>query len=170
MTLSSMKTDKNTRKRKASSRRPRKDRLIQTRVPEDLETTLKEEAERRRLTVSHLIRSVLEDTFQLVDDVVTDFDKVVTDSVDLARNVSRNARKLAATSESLRPAKPGWDRSLGDIYGWNELVLQRAATCRRCGSDIESGERGFVGESDKARRHRVWLCRGCIDQVRPPVD
>ena len=51
---------------------PRKDRLIQTRVPRDLEATLRLEARRRRLTVSHLIRSVLEDAFDLVDDVVAD--------------------------------------------------------------------------------------------------
>ncbi len=151
--------------KKSSKSRPRKDRLIQTRVPEDLETTLKEEAERRRLTVSHLIRSILEDTFQLVDDVVTDFDKVVTESVDLARNVSRNARKLAAKTQRERPAKPNWDRSLDDIYGWNELVLQRDAKCRRCGDEIEAGGRAFIGLSDKARRNRVWLCSPCMDTV-----
>ncbi len=155
---------KKTRK-KSPERRPRKDRLIQTRVPEDLETTLKEEAERRRLTVSHLIRSILEDTFQLVDDVVTDFDKVVTDSVDLARNVSRNAMKLAAQSQRDTAAKANWDRALGDIYGWSELVLQRTAKCRRCGEEIERGKRAFVGLSDKPRRGRVWLCRPCMDAV-----
>ena len=159
-----MNPQKKTRK-KPLERRPRKDRLIQTRVPEDLETTLKEEAERRRLTVSHLIRSILEDTFQLVDDVVMDFDKVVTDSVDLARNVSRNAMKIAAQSQGERTPKANWDRTLGDIYGWSELVLQRAAKCRRCGDEIERGERAFVGLSDKPRRSRVWLCRSCMDAL-----
>src|SRR5215468_5978143 len=48
----------------------RKDRLVQTRVPRGLESTLKREARRRRLTVSHLIRNILEDALQLVDDVV----------------------------------------------------------------------------------------------------
>ena len=48
----------------------RKDRLLQTRVPEKLETTLKDEARRRRTTVSQVIRSILEDTFHLVDGVV----------------------------------------------------------------------------------------------------
>ncbi len=152
-------------KKAASGRRPRKDRLIQTRVPEDLETTLKEEAERRRLTVSHLIRSVLEDSFQLVDDVVSDFDKVVTDSVGLARNVSRNARKLAQAGKAGTSARPNWDRSLDDIYGWNELVLHRAAKCKRCGTAIERGERAFVGLGDKPRRTRVWLCRGCMETL-----
>ena len=44
----------------------RKDRLIQARVPEKLETTLKDEARRQRTTVSQMIRNILEDSFQLV--------------------------------------------------------------------------------------------------------
>ncbi|HSJ97823.1 MAG TPA: hypothetical protein VLC53_12160, partial [Myxococcota bacterium] len=57
-----------------------KDRVVQTRVPRDLETTLKREARRRRLTVSHLVRNVLEDAFQLVDGVVANVDDLVNDS------------------------------------------------------------------------------------------
>ena len=45
----------------------RKDRLIQTRVPESLESALKEEATRRRLPVSQLVRNILEDTLTIVD-------------------------------------------------------------------------------------------------------
>ena len=80
-------------------RRPptrRKDRVIQTRVPRDLASTLEREARRRRLTVSHLIRNVLEDTFQLVDDVVANVDEIVNDSVELARRVGRDARRMAS--------------------------------------------------------------------------
>lgn len=145
--------------------RARKDRLIQTRVPEDLQTTLKEEADRRRLTVSHLIRSILEDTFHLVDDVVTDIDKVVNDSVDLAMNVGRNARKLAKQIPQSKPAAKNWDRDLDDIYGWSELVLQRPAKCKRCGDELERGEQAFVGLTDKPRRSRVWLCASCMRAV-----
>ncbi len=144
---------------------PRKDRLIQTRVPEDLESTLKEEAARRRLSMSHLIRSVLEDTFHLVDGVVSDLDRVVTDSVDLARNVRRNAQRLAGSGQSERPARADWDEGLDDIYGWNEVVVQRSAKCLRCGGGIERGERGYTGMSDRADRRRTWLCRQCIDLV-----
>jgi len=154
---------------KNKSREPRaqrKDRLIQTRVPEDLESTLKQEAARRRQTVSHLIRSVLEDSFHLVDDVVSDFDRVVSGSVDLARNVRRNAQRIAsATQEPERDLRPGWEKSVEDIYGWNEVVLQRAATCLRCGKRIGKGERAYSGLSDKAGRKRAWLCGDCIDAV-----
>jgi hypothetical protein len=78
--------------------RPRKDRLIQTRVPQDLESTLKDEARKRRLSVSHLIRNVLEDTFSLVDNVVSEVDRVVHDSVGVAQALRRDARRLAATA------------------------------------------------------------------------
>ena len=152
-------------KKAAPRRHPRKDRLIQTRVPADLESTLKEEAERRRLSVSHLIRSILEDTFQLVDDVVSDFDKVVSDSMDLARNVRRNAAKLAAPSPPAADIASGWDQGLSDIYGWNELVLQRGAQCRRCTAQIERGSTAFLGLTDKVRRGRVWLCASCIQAL-----
>ncbi len=78
--------------------RPRKDRLIQTRVPQDLESTLKDEARKRRLSVSHLIRNVLEDTFNLVDNVVIEVDRVVSDSVEMAKTLQRDAQRLAATA------------------------------------------------------------------------
>jgi hypothetical protein len=82
---------------------PPKDRVIQTRVGRRLESTLKREARRRRLTVSHLIRNVLEDAFQLVDDVVANVDEIVNDSVELVRRVGHDARRVAgAVREAAR--------------------------------------------------------------------
>lgn len=74
-----------------------KDRLIQTRVPERLESVLKEEAQKRRLTVSHLIRNMLEDTFELVDTVVAGAGDLVGESVVIAEQVAHDAGKIAAT-------------------------------------------------------------------------
>jgi len=87
------------RHRRRSARRARdvKDRLIQTRVPERLESVLKEEAQKRRLTVSHLIRNMLEDTFELVDTVVAGAGGIVGDSVVLAEEIAHDAGKIAAT-------------------------------------------------------------------------
>lgn len=87
------------RHRRRSVRRARdvKDRLIQTRVPEHLESVLKEEAQKRRLTVSHLIRNMLEDTFELVDTVVAGAGGIVGDSVVLAEEIAHDAGRIAAT-------------------------------------------------------------------------
>ena len=77
------------RGRPSAPEEERKDRVIQTRVPKDLESTLKEAAEQKRMTVSHLIRNVLEDTFNLVDGIVAD-------SSALVEHVTRDAKRLAA--------------------------------------------------------------------------
>ena len=219
--------------------RPRKDRLIQTRVPQDLESTLKDEARKRRLSVSHLIRNVLEDTFSLVDNVVTEVDRVVTDSVEMAQTLKRDAQRLAATARgqtSHRDPRPPRDRpsrpdehgqsaplegvhegthgahgerlrvevarveivqpddaqgdrrpvsaaltaspaeaevgvsglassALADVYGFQELVLNRAASCANCGATIARGARAHLGMTDKRDAPRVWLCQDCLDLI-----
>jgi len=148
-----------------SQRAPRKDRLIQTRVPRDLEATLKDEAQRRRLTVSHLIRNILEDTFELVDGVVADVDQIVSDSVSLARNVRRSAQRFASAGRETARDAADSDADLSHVYAWNEVVLHRAARCSACGCDIARGERGFTGLSDVPDGPRAWLCQRCIDRL-----
>jgi hypothetical protein len=171
----------------------RKDRLIQTRVPRDLESTLKREARRRRLTVSHLIRNVLEDAFQLVDDVVANVDEIVTDSVELARRVSRDARRVAdavreavvepeteveesaadapggapdaAASPAQADAASDDASPLASVYAWNRVVANRPATCARCATELARGSDAFVGLSDDASGPRLWLCAACGESL-----
>lgn len=171
----------------------RKDRLIQTRVPRDLESTLKREARRRRLTVSHLIRNILEDTFQLVDDVVANVDEIVTDSVELARRVGRDARRVAdavrdavvepetkaepaatdppgaapadAAPAATSGAAPDAPRPLAQVYAWNRVVANRAATCAHCATELTRGSDAFVGLSDAANGPRLWLCAACGESL-----
>ncbi|HEX5656936.1 MAG TPA: hypothetical protein VFX59_07060 [Polyangiales bacterium] len=170
--------------------RPRKDRLIQTRVPQDLESTLKDEARKRRLSVSHLIRNVLEDTFSLVDNVVSEVDRVVTDSVEMVATVKRDAARLAATArghtshreprrreaevidvegseipEPAVPKPPLASGPLADVYGFQELVLNRAASCANCATEIPRGSRAYLGMTDRPELPRVWVCQDCLDTI-----
>lgn len=144
---------------------PKKDRLIQTRVARDLETTLKAEAQKRRLSVSHLIRNVLEDAFDLVDGVVSDVDQIVSDSVHLARNVGRNARRLVGSREREEAPDSEAARDVSHVVAWNEVVLNRAMPCAGCGAEIPRGARGFVGLSDDPQAERAWLCPPCIEAL-----
>jgi hypothetical protein len=95
----------------------RKDYLIQARVPRDLDEVLKQDAKRRRLSVSHLIRNVLQDTYELVDGVIGDVDQIVQDSVKLSGRVTRDAKQIARSAAGLREratdrrdAEPGPDK------------------------------------------------------------
>lgn len=148
---------------------PPKDRIVQTRVPRDLETTLKREARRRRLTVSHLVRNVLEDAFQLVDGVVANVDELVNDSVQLVRRVGSDARRVAESvrvgtdargAGDVREAPPAAD--LSHVWAWNRVVLNRATACSRCARALARGSEAHAGLSDDPTRPRAWLCTDCI--------
>jgi hypothetical protein len=177
-----MSTSRGARSARRRRREARKDRLIQTRVAEDLEQALKEEAARRRLTVSHLIRNTLEDAFDLVEDVTADVEQLVSGSVELAAAVGRDARRIASIvrgDEGAPPASP-IDPDiqsvpspetpavevdpLEHVYGWNRIIANRAASCARCSASIDRGDDALVGLSD-APGPRVWLCQECGDQL-----
>ena len=156
----------------------RKDRLIQTRVPEKLETTLKDEARRRRTTVSQMIRNVLEDTFDLVDGVVANVDQIVTDSVELAHQVGRDARKIgqlgqAAFRDLGAPCEdplPDAEERLSHVQAWNEVVLNQPVPCTRCGAELPRGRIAYTDLSDQRDEPRAWLCARAVDSITAKVE
>jgi len=169
---------------------PRKDRLVQTRVPRDLETRLKQEARRRRVTVSQFVRNVLEDTFSLVDGVLGSVDDIVNESKEFASQVRRDAAQVAsaarrrsgarrdpqrrhegmepppvpADAEAEEPASTS-DAALSHVQAWNPVILNRSIRCSRCGGRMARGERGYAGLSEAAERAPAWLCKDCIEEL-----
>lgn len=147
----------------------RKDRLIQTRVPEKLETTLKEEARRRRTTVSQIIRHLLEDTFQLVDGVVANVDQIVSDSARLAQHVGRDVRRMSESqpidAATCGEPLPDAAQRLARVQAWNEVVLNQAVPCTRCGAELPRGHKAYLGLSDEAAAPRAWLCVDAVESL-----
>lgn len=91
------------RGRKPIPEHERKDRLVQARVDEALEEKLRDEARRQRMSVSQLIRNVLQDTFQLVDGLVAN-------TAQLTERAARDVKKLADSARRFkRPAPPTTD-------------------------------------------------------------
>jgi hypothetical protein len=156
----------------------RKDRLIQTRVPEKLETTLKDEARRRRTTVSQMIRNVLEDTFDLVDGVVANVDQIVTDSVELAQKVGRDARKIGQLGQDVirdfaspcTEPLPDADEKLSHVQAWNEVVLNQPLPCTKCGAELSRGRIAYTGLSDDPQKPRAWLCSRAVASLTADSD
>ena len=150
---------------KGRGRRPkpdeqRKARVIQTRVPEDLESTLKQAAESRRMTVSHLIRNVLEDTFTLVDNIVAD-------SSALVEQVSRDAKKVASSvrGEADYHSKVDTAARIDDVDSWQDVILNKTAKCTQCGVQLSRGKRAYRGISTEEISQPVWLCESCIEDL-----
>jgi hypothetical protein len=151
----------------------RKDRLIQTRVPERLESTLKDEARRQRTTVSSMIRNILEDTFDLVDGVVANVDQIVADSVQLAHKVGRDARKIGHLGQKAmrdfaapcREPLPESEERLFHVQAWNEVVLNQPIACTRCGAELQKGRRVYTGLSDDSDNPGAWLCARAVESL-----
>ena len=160
-----MGTRKEKRGRKPATDSERKSRIIQTRVDKDLEKTLKKTAEKKRMTVSHLIRFVLEDTFNLVDGIVSD-------SSALVENVKRDARRIAA---SARGATPTGETPIGNpseaaassdnVDAWQDVIVNKPSQCIDCNITIPRGQRAYRGLSTALNVAPVWLCTNCIQNL-----
>ena len=151
---------KSTRRPRRRGRAPlpegeRKDRLIQTRVDEDLDDVLRAAARKQRLSVSQLIRNVLEDTFQLVEDVVVDAQTI-------GAAVKRDARRVAAAARGEMPDP------LEGVDAWQEVVLGRPQACARCGTALAAGATAMMGVTADPTRPRPWLCQACAKTLPGP--
>ena len=143
------------RGRKPIAKRDRKDQLVQTRVPGDLSETLREAAKKNRVTVSQLIRNVLEDTFDLVDNVVGE-------AVQLGHNVRRDALKIAesAKGRSKRPSPSAGD-PLAEVEAWQDVLLNKDVVCAQCARLVERGSKAAFGVTGDPAAPKLWLCTVC---------
>jgi hypothetical protein len=132
--------------------RHRQERWLHTRISEDLEAALKREARRQRTPVSLLVRNVLESALDLVEDLVED-------SMHIARQSRRFAERVGRAS---RPPAP-----LDDVYGWQDLILNRDAECARCAAALHSGASAYRGLRE-ADGPPLFLCAACVRRLRRP--
>ena len=126
--------------------RRRQERWLHARISEELEDALKREARRRRLPVSLLVRHVLEGALDLVEGIVENSMEVARRSADLARSMSGRDPDLDG---------------LDDVYGWQELILNRAAACASCAAALVTGATAYRGLRERTGPP-AFLCVGCV--------
>lgn len=133
--------------------RPTKDRVLQARIPQQLDTELRDRAEQLGMSVSTVVRNVLLHTFDLVEGVVSD-------SAQLARVVQgRETTAQAAVPDSAQPD------NAGGVVGWQEAVLNRNGVCEQCNAILTRGERAAIGLPVLPRP--VLLCLRCLAGLEP---
>ena len=137
-------------KRGRRKRRQTKDRVLQARIPEQLDEELRDRAEQLGLSVSTVVRNVLLHTFELVEGVVTD-------SAQLARTIQGRESPPPPTLEAPDTAAPPGEMP---VIGWQEAVLNRNGICDQCNAILTTGEPAGVGVPMQARP--VLLCMDCL--------
>lgn len=125
----------------------RKERVLHTRVPEKLESELKERAAELGVSVSNLVRNVLTHAFGLVGDVVADGARV--------------ARAASGAPRTPPPPPP----SGGDVIGWQQLVLQKNAVCAQCNDILPRGRDAAIAITE-GNGPRPIVCLRCLEDLR----
>ena len=129
--------------RSKRARKTKKDRVLQARIPEQLDEELRDRAEGLGLSVSTVVRNVLLHTFNLVEGVVSD-------SAQIARVIQGRPVSPAPASDDNHTA----------VIGWQEAILNRNGVCEQCNTILAKGENAAVGLPIQARP--ALLCPACL--------
>ena len=135
--------------RKRSSHQKTKGRVLQARIPEQLDDELRTRAEQLGLSVSTIVRNVLLHTFDLVEGVVIDSSQIA------------KALTSRDTAQSDAAAEP-------PVIGWQEVVLNKNGVCEQCNAILPAGQRAAIGVPTGSRA--LMLCQECLSTLSSNGD
>lgn len=142
-----------THKPAGNKRKQRKPKVLQARIPEHLDEELRGRAEQLGLSVSTVVRNVLLNTFNLVEDVVSDSARIAR-AVHGRTAVTQPPATKGAAPETAEPAA---------ILGWQEVTLNRNGVCEHCNAILTRGSRAAIGVPTGPRP--ALLCQSCLGKL-----
>jgi predicted DNA-binding protein len=130
----------------------RKERVLHTRVPAVLDQELKRLATSLRVPVSNVVRTILEDAVQTIDQV----GRAAEDGVrDVAERLSKGRERLKHKAEDAREEAAEGEHGgtapvapLQGVIGYQPMRLARAEVCCLSGRVLQPGEEVFLGIRD----------------------
>lgn len=131
-------------------KKQRKERVLHTRVSEKLDAELRDRAAGLGVSVSNLVRNILLNTVEMVEDIVAD-------STSVARAATQDKGE-----DKREPAPPPV------IVGWQELTLNLNALCAACNAMLPQGSTAAMAVFS-GPAHPQFRCSDCIPRV-PTVE
>jgi hypothetical protein len=176
-----------------ASWRRRKERILHTRVSQQLSEEIRRVAEDLRVPVSNLVRNVLEEAFHVVEQVSGDVGGIVEEVLEEAERARERFRRRAwrhrdhwherdderreataaerrdapAAERSEAPSAPERDpqRAFPGVVGWQPLVLDVERRCACDGRPLARGEDAWAGLTEQGLSG-VYLCGACMTARR----
>jgi hypothetical protein len=171
-------------------RHARKERVLHTRISEQLSDDIRRLAEDLRVPTSNLVRNVLEEVFTVVENITDDVGELfeeVLDEAGSARDRIRRRHRGSTRRRHRRGGRTSWadvaeaeirkderteetaspsgsrrePAEFPDVIGWQPLVLNHTGECAECARSLRRGTRAFVGVTEKGLS-RNTLCRDCL--------
>jgi hypothetical protein len=138
--------------------RERKERVLHTRISEQLAEDIRAIADDLRVPVSNLVRNVLEEAFDAVERVTGDVSSLMDDVIVEAELASQRYRRYRdrvreraqARAAEARPTDPvaASPDPLAHVVAWQPVVLAAPRPCARTGRELRPGERAYLGLGD----------------------
>lgn len=141
----------------------KKEKVLNLRIGKDLEDRIKTEAEKLNIPVSNLVRNILDDAFELVEDLGENVSNLVEDVVGNAENIAENF-KSAVKDYVAAGEKAGSEADVKDVSAWQEIKMGKDGNCSKCDESIHRGSKAHMGFTDRTGK-RMFLCGSCIDSV-----
>jgi hypothetical protein len=163
--------------------RERKERVLHTRISEQLAADIRALADDLRVPVSNLVRNVLEEAFDAVERVSSDVGELVDDVIEEAglateryRHFRRRARERAHARAAAASAAAAVRREvereaedaaadedpLAQVVAWQPVVLAKPRRCARTGRDLRPGDRAYLGLGESGPLG-VYVEEGALD-------
>ncbi len=124
----------------------KKERVIHTRVPQSLDDEIREHAAKLGVSVSNLVRNVLQNAVGLVGDVVAD-------AASIAQAVKE---EQDGPAEGAPPV----------VLGWQKVVLGINAVCDQCNEILPKGTEAALAMAE-GQAMRIMRCLACMDEEVP---
>lgn len=119
----------------------RKDKILNTRIPEELDRELREHAKKLDVPVSELVRGMLQRTVNLVGNLSGNVENLVQD----IREDVEGLRKLANHKKPTEVDR--WLAQTAEVIGWQQIQLHKPARCALSGATLRSGDAAHLGLS-----------------------
>ena len=178
------------RERRREGRHARKERVLHTRISEQLLGDIRELADDLRVPVSNLVRNVLEEAFSVAQEVGDDVGALLEDVLDEAERASERfrgfqERRRRERAEREERGEEGFEdergeafaprpqpaavaeerRAFADVVAWQPVVLNAPQRCARTGREMRAGEDAFLGLT-AAGLSGIYLSREGLDSLR----
>lgn len=137
-----------------TKKRERKERVLHTRISENLDEELREKAAGLGVSVSNLVRNILLNTVEMVEDIVAD-------SSSIARAAGPRDRRDPADPEAA---------SSDQVVGWQELSLNINALCQACNCILPKGSAAAIAVVPGGQSKPEFRCLDCIATIAPEAD
>ena len=124
----------------------KKEKVIHTRVPESLDSELRDRAKGLGISVSNLVRNILSNTVGLVEGIVAD-----------SQSIASAAKGEPRTTGVVSPQR-------NRILGWQECVMNLNAVCDQCNGIIQKGARAAVSVTELPAQKTI-ICNSCVEEL-----